>query len=361
MRLAILGLAFVSSVFAQQQWSVGYWTPWTNPACPITAIDMSALTHVVHWAAMVNSDGTLDLDTQRIAADAPLLVSTVHNSNVKALLGISQATWLGKTNTLQDASLSNRAKLVANIMQVVNQYGYDGVDIDWEPFDEYANGVAFHYLASDLRDRLGSSVLTTTAIASAWGFWGDMHEYWTGSPPRIQFRFTHEFFDRVNVMTYDLSGPWDPYSWFQSALYDADGVVWSVDLAVKRFTGVGVPAAKLGIGIPFYGWQWTGAGITGPGQWWLTSVPARVQVGYNVLAPGITPQNYTFDSAAMVPYLSNPNSFITFEDPRSVAAKVSYAKSKGLGGWIMWHLGSDYFPSGSPKNPLLGSVKSAMQ
>jgi chitinase len=163
------------------------------------------------------------------------------------------------------------------------------------------------------------------------------------------------------VMTYDLSGLWDPYSWFQSALYDPDGLVWSVDLAVKRFTGVGVPPAKLGIGIPFYGWKWTGAGITGPGQWWFTSVPVRTQVAYNVLAAGITAQNFHFDTGAMEPYLNNPDSFITYEDARSIAAKVNYVKSNGLGGWIVWQLGSDYFPSGAPKNPLLAALKAAMQ
>ena len=131
-RLAILLLLLLPAAFAQQQWSIGYYTPWGNPGCPISDIDMGALTHVVHWAALVNADGSLDLNYQLISTDAPTMVATAHAAGVKAILGIVNPYWLGQSGNMSAATANNRAGLVRNIMNVVNTYGYDGVDIDWE-------------------------------------------------------------------------------------------------------------------------------------------------------------------------------------------------------------------------------------
>jgi chitinase len=304
---------------------------------------MTALTHIVHWGALVNADGSLNLDYQRVTADAPTLVSAAHAAGVKAILGVIQPYWLGQRTNFQQAATSNRAALVDNIMRVADTYGFDGVDLDWEPFNPASDGPAMNALAADLKARLGTRTLTVAATVTEYQYWGSAH-----GP-----------FDRVNVMTYDLTGTWNAYSWHNAALFASDSMVWSVDLAVKRFTAAGVPAAKLGIGIPFYGWQWSGGGITGPNQHW-SSNPSTSQVYYQQLASMITPQNSRWDSTAMVPYLSDSNSFVTYDNEQSIAAKIGYAKSNGLGGWIIWNLGGDYFPSQNPKHPLLTAVKNAM-
>jgi chitinase len=222
-------------------------------------------------------------------------------------------------------------------MNVVDSYGFDGVDIDWEPFNAGSNGSAMQALASDLRSRLGTSkTLSAAALVTDYPYWGSVHSY----------------FDRIGIMTYDLTGTWNPYSWHNAALYDPDGMVWSVDLAVRRFTSYGVPAAKLSIGIPFFGYRWTGGGISGPQQYW-SSPPSTQQIYYQSLAGTINQSNYRWDSLAQVPYLSDSNSFLTYDDARSVAEKVKYAKDKGLGGWIIWELSGGYLPSQTPNQPLL--------
>jgi chitinase len=334
---------------SSSQWSLGYWTVWGDPSVPVSDIDWGALTHVIHHAALLNADGTLDVETLRVSTNAPALISAAHAAGVKALLCIAQSSRTGQLANLEQAVVKNRANLRDNIIKLVNTYGYDGVDINWEPFDPRTNGGAMRSFARDLRERLQGKILTTAAIVADYEYWGTAH-----TP-----------FDRVNVMTYDLTGTWNPYSWHNAALYDRGGRIWSVDRAVKQFTASGVPAAKLGIGIPFYGWEWSRAQITGPQQSW-TAAPCLRQISYQKIACRITFRNYKWESFCQVPYLSiNTGSsanhqFITYDNEQSAAAKVNYAKAKHLGGWIIWELSGDYFPSHTPNHPLLAAVKNAM-
>src|ERR1035437_10114492 len=107
--------------FAQQQWSVGYYTPWGNPSLPPTAIEWGGVTHVIYWGGIVHADGTLDLSTQLVTTDGPTLISAAHAHGVKVLLGLMQANWItGDSNTLQPAITNNLSTLVTNVMSVVN-------------------------------------------------------------------------------------------------------------------------------------------------------------------------------------------------------------------------------------------------
>jgi chitinase len=299
---------------------------------------------VVHAWALVQPNGSLDLSTQQISSSGPALIAAGHARGVKVLLGIGQPYWMGQTGNLQQAATQYRATLVNNIMNVVNSYGFDGVDIDWEPFSAGTNGAALRSLAADLRSQLGSGKsLSAAAVVTDYTYWGSVSGY----------------FDRIGVMTYDLTGTWNPYSWHNAALYDPDGMVWSLDLAVRRFTANGLPASKLCIGIPFFGYKWSGGGVTGPQQYW-SSTPTVQQTYYQNLASGITSSNYRWDSFAKVPYLSMSNQFWTYDNEQSVTEKVNYAKNKGLGGWIIWELSGGYVPSLSPNQPLLTAIKTAM-
>jgi chitinase len=332
------------------RWSLGYWTPWGKPGLPPSAIQWDGLTHVVYAWALVRKNGTLDLESQLVTSEARGLITTARANRVKTLLGIAQPYWLGQTTNLQSAITTNRSTLVSNIMKVVDTYDFDGVDIDWEPFNPPVNGKAMEAFVTDLRSRLGNTrTLSAAAIITDYEYWGSVHRS----------------FDRIGVMTYDMAGDWSPYAWHNAALYAGSESLllpqpWSVDLAVKRFTEAGVPAAKLSIGLPFFGHEWTG--VTVPGERWVVKPTVR-NIPYQSLAPSLQKNAVHWDTGSRVPYVSvaSPgganNRFLSYDNEQSIAEKINYAKRKGLGGWIIWELSGDYIPSQTPNQPLLNVVK----
>lgn len=334
-------------------WSIGYWTPWGEPAVPIDAIQWDGLTHVVQWGVLVGPDGSLDLATNHVEDNAPKLIAAARQANVKVLLGVTQAYWRGQSLNFRKATASQRDRLVSEILAVVGRYDFDGVDIDWEPFTRRLDADGMTALLTDLRARLGGKALTAAAIITDSAYWGTVHQ----------------LVDRVNVMTYDMSGSHDPYVWHNSALHSDSDNVWSIRLAVDRFSARGVPLQKLGIGIGFFGWRWTGRGVNGPRS--LTNgKPDLRQLAYHTFVSEITPERYRWDPVAQVPYLifdPNPGvtphseGFLSYDNERSVGAKVRYARERRLGGWIIWALDQDYLPGRANPHPLMTAVHNAMK
>lgn len=59
--------------------------------------------------------------------------------------------------------------------------------------------------------------------------------------------------DRVNIMTYDIGGAWNPQTGANSPLNPGSKDGDSFNTAIEFWTSAGVPASKLTGGLPFYG------------------------------------------------------------------------------------------------------------
>jgi chitinase len=327
--------AFANTFDDEQIWSMGFYTPWGDPQLPVADIEWGGLTHIAQVAALPQSDGTLEMTfSDKHDSVTKSLIANAHANNVKVLLCV----WQNGPGDFYGAASNYRTALITNIMELVNTYEYDGVDLDWET---NFNDSVMTLLLDDLREQLGVKLLTADVGVTTYKYWGT----------------THAALDRVNVMTYDVCGSWDPYSWYNSALYSPSpgNQVWSIHLARQRFSGAGVPLFKLNIGIPFYGYRMTG--ISGPRQ---TGSYTKTAINYNGIVSQYDLSNANWDNEAKVPWLPLTNEYITYENERSVTEKVDYVESEGLGGWIIWALDSDYSPDKTNKNPLLNAIKKAM-
>ncbi len=354
-------------------WSTGYYPGWEQSSMPASNIDFTALTHIIHFSVIPNSDGTLDSSDNDVTfANSTDIVSRAHAAGKVVLICVGGA---GSESDFQAAtSNANLSAFISNLTNFMATRGYDGVDIDWEPLPASDAG-QYTNLVNGLRSALNgfSQHKLLTAAAAAYPPYGD--------PPTAEytmFAALQNQFDQINIMTYDLSGPYEGWvTWFNSPIYDGGyrfpstgGLVPSVDGAVSNFITNGLTAGKLGIGIAFYGYVWAGGtgtstgGVTQPRQSW-TNAPTMTAYDYSAIMTSFYQTNlYYWDTSAQAAYLSISNAnpaddmFISYDDQRTCQAKVSYARNNALGGVMIWSLGQDY-QSGQPE-PLLQALKQAL-
>jgi chitinase len=363
------------AIFAQSGlWVTAYYAGWQqgyNNSGYLTAqnIDFSAVTHINHFALVPKSDGSLDDAPNGVtAANAQALVPLAHAAGKKVLIAVggwsSDAAFRGATNP------KNLSAFVSNLVNIMRTRGYDGIDLDWEVIastdaEQYAAFV--NALRSSL-DKISPRPLLTAA---------------TQWEPAL-FAMLADNFDQINIMTYDFSGAWSGWvTWHNSPLWDGgdyfpntDRLLPSADKMVDEFANTGIPIAKLGIGIDFYGYVWSGGagmpngGATDPRQSWTTPPVVQSNVPYyTIMKDYYQPQYSRWDSSAESSYLSIDNGeaandkFISYDNPMTCQKKITYARTKGIGGVIIWELGGGYQannPSGQ-RDILLQSVKHAVK
>ena len=347
-QFVILALLGCSQVSAQNVWSMVYETPWSQ-ADNLNDVDWTAITHLDFVGATPQGNGSLVL-TASFATKAPAWIAAAHAHGVKVLLVLGAED--GGTLNWVGAVDNNLTVFVASIMSVVNTYGYDGVDIDWEEAGFTAARGDALYRA--LRAALGSKLLSAAVLSHYQNAYGS-------SGQSAGNGNLHQYLDRVNVMTYDLGQANWSVSWFNSPLYRGTAdTPWSIDFVMNRYIAEGVPAAKLGIGVPFYGYTSVGGSpsIRGPRQT-FGSTPSFSQIGYFSIFGTYDISNPTWDSASHVPWIALTNGWLTFDNERSIREKVEYVLNRGLGGWIIWNLNTDWIQGHNPPHPLLDEVKRA--
>jgi len=379
--MLVFGIYFLSclcpSLARADLWTTGYYPGYEQSTLVPSNIDFTTISHVIHFSLGPNTDGSIDTGYNGITpAYSADLISHAHAAGRQALICVggagSESLFLGATSS---ATLPG---FISNIVSFVSMYGYDGVDLDWEPLatndvPQYAN------LVTSLRRALNglSGHKLLTVAAQAYPVFGD--------PPTqySMFAMLQSQLDQINIMTYDLSGPYSGWvTWFNSPIYDGgyhfptvpDKLVPSVDGAVSNFLTNGVAPGKLGIGIPFYGDIWThGAGTsTGgtslPRQSW-TNAPKVTTITYaGIMSAYYATNFYRWDTVAEAAYLSITNTvatndiFLSYDDQHTCQAKVSYARNRRLGGVMIWELAQDYRPTqpAGQRDPLVQAIKQSL-
>lgn len=337
---------------------------WGN--LPTDEIDWDAFTHLFYFSLKARADGTLstikayeNMNPDRINA----IVSAAHNAGKPVLFTVGG--WGNHHGFSNAISPAVRPVFISNIVAVLKTWGFDGVDLDMEPINgsDTENYKAFirelHAALQNVTTPLGSKPLVTAATAWRPDVFSDLQDY----------------FDQINLMTYDFSGAWQGWvSWHNSPVYDG-GLTFSngkpvpsIEGKINEFISAGVPKEKLGIGIDFYGYVWNGY-VTDPGQSWTTAPQVEDNIPYyEIINTYYTADNYRWDGNAEAAYLKMDNSdpakkkFVSYDDEKSIRSKINYTRQKGIGGVIIWELSGGYFkdkPAGQ-RDPLLQAVKEAV-
>ncbi len=369
-RLVLVGVVLASTAVAAPasaradpaRWLLGYYVGYLRDQMPVREIDWSALTHIVVGPVTPRADGTLDTTFDIDASAGPAMAKSIaRNAVAHAVTPLLMIGGAGTHDAFLNAARSHRVSFEKRLLAKMNAYGYQGLDLDWEPVDD-ADQPVLARLISDLRAMAPNAVLTMPVG------WVNPN-YQTVPPFYAQIAAN---LDRVNVMTYGMAGTWSGWqSWHSSALHGgAASTPSAVDAIVALYEAGGVPAAKLGVGIGFYGSCWT-APVTGPRQpiGGSTIVADDNVMSYvNIQAHYYTAAAYHYDSVAQAPYLSyrSPHgaqgcTYISYEDPTSVTAKGQWAQAQGLGALIVWNINEGHVlgaPAGQ-RDVLLTTARTA--
>lgn len=354
--------------FEPQRWVMGYYVGYERSLLAPADVNFRAVTHLMVGRVRPLAGGAVtndfDIDDDNGPAFAQASVNAAHAAGRKAILMVGGA---GEIDGWRDAAAANhRAAFVANLLARADQYGFDGIDLDWEPLED-DDKPDFKALAAALRTARPRLLLT---VPVGWFNPNYMQPdpYWAEVAP---------LFDRIDVMTYDMAGAasqgWDGWrSWHNSALYNTDPPTPStpsaVDVSIRLgFLPAGVPASKLGIGTAFYGYCWQG--VTAPHQDGGAISASDGTMSYAKIAtqyPVATTRQW--DATARVPYLSSAApigpagcNFVSYDDAQSVAEKGTYARQKNLGSVIVWTIGQGHVPSApvGQRDPLLDALRTS--
>lgn len=155
--------------------------------------------------------------------------------------------------------------------------------------------------------------------------------------------------DIFNLMTYDLCTGYSKVSCFNDPLVKRPGDpndrynnnVGALDYMESH----GVPARKIVLGVPFYG-RWFHVTSSANGGLYQPYDHTGL-IGYNeIIGPdwaGNPDFQQGWDPVVKSPYLWNPttDTWVSYENPRSILIRSSFAKSHGLAGMMMWQVGLD--------------------
>jgi len=283
------------------------------------------LTYLSIFSYQVNADGSLDtindlplIQAARSFRVAPLMVITNIGENGGFDSDLA-STILGST-AIQDT-------LLDNIVRVLEEKNYSGLDIDFEyiyPSDRENYNNFLRRVVARLRP-LGYSITTALApkiAADQEGLLYEAHDY----PVHGALA------DHVILMTYEWGYTYSP----PRAVAPINEIRRVLNYAVTA-----IPREKIFMGIPNYGYNWTLPFEEGSAAQTISNTGA-VDLAYEVGAW------ISFDPISQAPFFRYYDSDgrqheVWFEDARSILAKLTLANEFKVGGISYWTI-NRYFP-----------------
>lgn len=333
---------------------VAYLAAWENWSAE--DIDANKLTNINLSFARIE-DGVIfnsKIDGKRIEdfQFAELKKAKQVNPNLK--VSIAVGGWAG--DGFSDAALTteSREKFANSVVDYIQQYDLDGIDIDWEypvqgawgaikarPEDK-ENFTLFMAALREKLDQLGVAnnkhyLLTYAASVQPWAI------------SNLEFDKVVPLVDAVYLMTYDYHGAWETQTGHLSPLYlnpkDTIGIGGTAD-AVKRYLAAGLPAEKLMFGTGFYGRYWKGVDAKENGLYQKAANQGGGEVKYKQIVTNYTEKQgfkRYWDESAKAAYLFNEKTgvFVTYNDIEAMEKEMEFVRNYNLGGAFIWELTQD--------------------
>lgn len=197
----------------------------------INEIDLQNLTHLN--IAFANPDINGNLTTNEI--DISPIVQLAQEKDIEVFIALAGGA--AKLDDWQDwIKPKNRSAFIHRILDYTKQHNLQGIDVDleWGNVNEDYSGFVI-----ELRDSMDQYDLKLSVALPG------LYRY-----PEISNEAL-EVFDWINLMVYDLTGPWTPNNPGQHSPYSF------AENAIDYWVAQGIDKSKMTLGVPFYGYDFT--------------------------------------------------------------------------------------------------------
>lgn len=317
-------------------------------------VDFNILTTFAFFSIDVTPEGHLDKTgngyTAFKSAAATELFKKAHTSGTRVVATLTQMDNQTILTLLENPQA--QAIAIAEIVDLVQKRGIDGVNIDFEYTGDPGSVTRSRFnlfvrnVTTALHKQVRSSQVTVSVYASA-----------AKEAKMYDIASLSTSSDGIFMMAYDFATtgsdvvmPTDPLYGYKEGKYWYD-----ISTAVKDFTAL-MPSGKLILGLPWYGYDYpvyTPQINAQTKPYWTWAGPARTET-YSLASDEINPatigsENYLtgWDSYGQVGYKAyyNPRykswRMVYMDDVRSMGIKYDFAKKENLAGVGIWAMGFD--------------------
>ncbi|CAF0940278.1 unnamed protein product [Rotaria sp. Silwood1] len=340
-----------------------YYTNWSGyrPSAgrfSVQDIDPNLCTHIIYSFASVRGNGLGTTEGSDPENYKQIIALKEKNPDLKVMLAVGGWNHGSEPFTRMVATEQSRQEFVENSYNLIKQYGFDGLDLDWEyPADRGSppeDRQRFTQLVEQLSKKYKPEGLLLSAAtpATPWRYDGSYE-------PEIC-----KHLDFINMMTYDYTGQWETIAGHNSPLTSQKQ---TVEHMLKK---PGCTPDKLNLGMGAYG------------RTHQLANPSATAIGSPTLGGGAMAGAYTGESGFMsyyevcqklkegwkkewsdqhkVPYAYSGSNWVGYDDTESIALKAEYVNEMNLGGAMFWTMDLDDFRGeqcGEGKYPLINTAK----
>lgn len=289
------------------------------------------------------SDSWNDVGTNLYGCLKQLFLLKKQNRHLKLLLSIGG--WTYSANFATPASTAaGRQRFAASAVALLEDLGFDGLDIDWEYPKSDAEASDFVSLLAETRQALD-------AAAAKRG--GNVHFQLSVACPagaqnyeKLRLAEMDPHLDFWNLMAYDYAGSWDSKAGHQANLYQdqrrPECTPFNTAKAVEYYVSRKVPRQKIVLGMPLYGRAFLGT--DGPGHSYTGVGEGSFEQGvwdFKVLPHPGAKEFYDAEVGASWSHHAGTRTMVSYDTAKVVEQKARFVREMGLGGGMWWESSGD--------------------